>query len=216
MFKKELINKESKLPKFNLQLFNDAGTHTADDADKKDEGIGDEDKKDEGLKDEEKTFTQEELNQKIKERLAREKANFEKEFQTKLALEKKEAERLAKLSEDDREKEILRIAKEEFETERLSFQREKIELQITKELAEKGLPISFAKLLVTDDADTSLENIKTFEKDWQAALEKAVLEKLKSTSPESGGAAITDTGLGKRLADARKESEVTIKENPYF
>lgn len=216
MFKKELINKESKLPKFNLQLFNDAGTHTADDADKEDEGIDDKDKKYEDTKDEDKTFTQEELNQKIKDRLAREKAKFEEEYKNKLALEKKEAERLAKLGEDEREKEILRIAKEEFETERLTFLREKLELQVTKELAEKGLPITFASLLVTDDADTSLENIKAFEKKWQEALEKAVVEKLKGTSPKVGGDATTSTGLGKRLADIRKESEATVKENPYF
>lgn len=200
--------------KINLQLFGDeGGTPPANEGE---EGNGEKGTGEEGAG-EEKSFTQEELNQKIKERLAREKVKFEEEYKTKLALEKKEAERLAKLGEDEREKEILRTAKEEFETERLTFQREKLELQVTKELAEKGLPITFANLLVTDDADTSLENIKSFEKDWQDALERAVTEKLKGTSPKAGGTIDSEgSGLGKRLAEQRQRSQEVIENNPYF
>lgn len=196
--------------KIDLQMFNDEGADETEDTTETAEETPP------TTEEEEKTFDQEAVNAIVVERLAREKAKFEKEFKAKLEIEKKEAERLAKLSEADREKAIMETAKAEFEAERLSFQREKLELQITKELAEKGLPVSFAKLLVTGDADTSLENIKVFEKDWQVALEKAVTEKLKGTSPTAGATATTESGLGKRLAAIRKESEGSIKENPYF
>lgn len=194
--------------KINLQMFNDEGTEETPPTDKKIEGEENKDIK---------SFNQDDVNEILTKRLAKERVKFEEEFKNKLALEKKESERLAKLSEDDREKEVLRVAKEEFDTERRTFLKEKLELQVTKELAEKGLPISFAKLLVTDAADTSLENIKSFEKDWQTALEKAVVEKLKGTNPKTGGGSLTsESGLGKRLAEQKKLSEPEIKENPYF
>ena len=206
------MKNKTALPKFNLQLFAEEGTEETPPADEQTEGT------EQTTEDqEEKIFKQEDVNEIVKKRLTKERAKFEEDFKTKLALEKKEAERLAKLSEDDREKEVLRLAKEELENERLTFQREKLELQVTKELAEKGLPITFAKLLVTKDADTSLENIKLFEKDWQEALEKAVVEKLKGTSPRAGEAVETKSyGLGKRLAEQRNNSSKDKKENPYF
>lgn len=205
--------------KMDLQLFADEEpeeTPPTDDKDDKPEGT--EDIKDGKAEDKDnKTFNQDDVNDIVSKRLAKERAKFEKDFKDKLALEKKEAERLAKLSKDEREIEELRIEKEKFNKERLTFEKEKIELQVTKELAKKGLPITFANLLVTDDADTSLENIKSFEKDWQEALEKAVVEKLKGTSPKTGGTVNGETsGLGKRLAEQRQKSQEIVKDNPYF
>lgn len=157
----------------------------------------------------EKKFTQSELDTIIKDRLER--------AAKKAEAEKKQAEELAKLGESDRAAKLLEIKEKEFEDERNAFMLEKMELEVTKQMAEKGLPISFAKLLVTSEADSSMENINKFEKDWQAALEKAVTEKLKGTSPREGGTNPSGgSGLGKRLAKQRSESEVTVKENPYF
>ena len=180
------IDKLGNKIKLNLQHFADGAT----DQDEKPEDTLPTDEKPE---DETKTFNQEDVNDIVAKRLAREKAKFESEYKAKLENEKKEAERLAKLSEAEREKAITDKAKAEFEAERNAFQLEKIELQVTKELAEKGLPISFAKLLVTDNADTSLENIKTFEKNWQDALSKAVDEKIKGTAPKGGSVTLGTT-----------------------
>ena len=202
--------------KFDLQMFNDGAAD--DGAEDKSEDTPPEDIADEDKAEDKDTFTQDDVDGIIAKRLAREKLKFEKEFNTKLAKEKLEAERLAKLTGDERKEEELRIAREEFELERSTFQQEKLELQITKELAEKGLPVKFAPLLVAQDAEESLANIKSFEKDWQEALEKAVTEKLKGTSPGSGTSTnVAGGGFGKRLADQRKESEsATAKDNPYF
>lgn len=159
--------------KLNLQLF----------AEETEETLPTDEKK-EVETEETKTFTQDDINDIVSKRLERERVKFEKDYKEKLATETAEAEKLAKLSEAERAKAIFEKQQSEFETERAKFQMEKIELQVTKELAEKGLPITFASLLVTKDADTSLENINKFEKDWQEALDKAVNEKLKTTSPK--------------------------------
>lgn len=164
---------------------------------------------------EDKTFNQDDVNDIVAKRLAREKVKFEEEYKAKLETEKQEAEKLAKLSEAERQKAILDKQQQEFETERAEFQREKIELEVTKQMASKNLPIEFAPLLVTEDADSSFENIKSFEKNWQEALEKAVNEKLKGNTPKAGGSNAEQTGIGARLAESRKTQQ-TIKENPYF
>lgn len=186
------INKFEDKLQLNLQFFSDDPEGTPGNP-------GETPSADDKTEGETKTFNQEDVNDIVAKRLAREKVKYEEEFKAKLASEKKEAERLAKLSEAEREKAITDKAKAEFEAERSAFQLEKIELEVTKQLAEKNLPISFAKMLVTDDADTSLKNIKKFEKDWQDALSKAVDEKVKGTSPRGGS-----TTVGNTTADIMK------------
>ena len=70
---------------------------------------GAEDKQQGEEKPAEKKFTQAELDDIISKRLAKERAKFEEQLKNKVS----EAERLAKLSEDERQKEEIRIAQEE-------------------------------------------------------------------------------------------------------
>jgi len=129
----------------------------------------------------EKTFTQEELDKIIEKRLARalKKANEEKQ----------EAEKLAKMSAEERAKAEFEKEKQKFEDERKQYQREKMELEVIKQMSSKGLPTEFATYLIADDAETALNNIKTFEAEWQKAIEKAVNEKLKGSTPKTGNTA---------------------------
>jgi hypothetical protein len=122
---------------------------------------------------EEKLFTQDDIEKIISKRLDRERKKAEEE--------KAEAERLAKLSESQRQKELLEKEKAKLEEERKVIQKQKLEMQITKELATKSLPVEFSSYLIGEDAESSLENIKVFETKWTNALEKAVQERLKST-----------------------------------
>ena len=132
--------------------------------------------------------------------------------------EKKQADELAKLSGAEKAKMELKIQSEAFEMERQKFQLEKTELEVTKQLAEKGLPVNFAKMLIADTADASFTNINEFEKEWQKALEAAIKDKLKGSSPQGGGM-ITKKGkseIGSRLAEKRRQSTIAQKDNPYF
>lgn len=96
---------------------------------------------------------------------------------------KTEADRLAKLSATEREAE----EKKAFQTEREQFNREKLETETAKQLALKGLPTDFAKQLTGKDATETLANIAAFEKQYNAALEKGVNDRLKGSSPKAGG-----------------------------
>lgn len=127
------------------------------------------------------TITQEELDNLITKRLDRERKKAE--------TEKLEAEKLAKMSAEEKAKFELDKQKNEFEKERLKFQNERMELEITKQLSIEDLPIDFAKYLMSDSAETAMSNIKEFKTVWQNALETEVNKRLKGTTPKSGGSA---------------------------
>ncbi|KEH95742.1 hypothetical protein Z962_07915 [Clostridium botulinum C/D str. BKT12695] len=119
----------------------------------------------------EKTFTQEELEKIISKRLERERKKADEE--------KAEAEKLAKMSAEERAKAEFEKEKQKFEDERKSFQKQQLELQVIKELTNKNLPTDFSKYLIGEDAETCMENIKTFETEFLNAVEKQVQERLK-------------------------------------
>jgi hypothetical protein len=78
------------------------------------------------------------------------------------------------------------------------MQKEKMEIQIGKELEHKGIPSHLAKFIIADDAETANENVKTLESAWKKALDEAVSKKLASPTPKSGGSAVTEEQALKR------------------
>ena len=133
----------------------------------------------------EKTFTQAELDAIIEKRLAKERAKFEERLTAKVS----EAEKLAKLSEEERAKAEIDIAKgelsamkAEFDKMKADFDREQLLSQVTKELDDRKLPISMAQALLGADAETTKANIDRFEGDWKASLENAIKAEIKNSS----------------------------------
>ena len=121
-----------------------------------------------------KLFTQEDVDKMITKRLAKERQKQEKAL--------KEAERLSKMSEEERIKAELEADRAALEEERNAYLKEKMLTACEKELVKESLPVEFAKLLVTDDADSTSSNIKAFKDKWNNALEQAVNERLKANA----------------------------------
>ena len=133
----------------------------------------------------EPTFTQEQVDEIINKRLARERAKFDEQLKTKVS----EAERLAKLTEEERRHEELKIQQEQFEQQRKEFEDMKREFERTqllnetqRQLNEKNLPIDVAEMLLGADADSTKANIDKFEAKWLESLQKAVEDKLNNSS----------------------------------
>jgi hypothetical protein len=116
-------------------------------------------------------------------RTAREK--WEAEFTEKIQKERTEAEKLAKMTEAERLQVEFDKQKQAFEDERKSFLREKLELQTVKTLQSEELPAEFSGFVMSDSAEQISENIKLFKEQWQKAIEKAVDERLKGSTPKS-------------------------------
>lgn len=135
-----------------------------------------------------KTYTEDELkaqiqaetDRKVTKALETAKAKWLEEEQAKV----KQAEELAKLSEKERAAKELEIQRNEFEAEKSKFQRERLTLQTEKDLINKNLPPEFAELLVSENAEKTLERINMFEASWQAAIEKAIDDKVKGRTPK--------------------------------
>lgn len=130
---------------------------------------------------EEKTFTQEDINKIIAKTIAKERKRAEEE--------KTEAEKLAKMTAEEKAKHEFEKAKAEFEKEKQAYLREKLEMQVSKELIENNLPAEFSKYLTGEDAESSKENIDEFKELFNNALEKLVNERLKGQTPSAGGKA---------------------------
>lgn len=133
----------------------------------------------------EKTFTQADVDKIVGDRLARLKAKHEEELKAKVS----EAEKLAKMTEEERAKAEIDIAKAELKAMREEFDRVKAEFegqqmlaQVTKELNDRGLPISMAKSLIGVNAEATKDNIDRFENDWKASLEQSIKAEIKSSS----------------------------------
>ncbi|KEI89324.1 hypothetical protein N493_07385 [Clostridium botulinum B2 433] len=122
------------------------------------------------------SMTQQEFDKIIQKRLDREKKKAE--------AEKIEAEKLAKMSAEEKAKHEFEKEKSKFEEERKKYQLDKMELELIKQLDSKKLPVEFSKYLLSEDAETCLKNINEFEKVWQQAIQNAVNEKLKGTTPK--------------------------------
>ena len=137
-----------------------------------------------------KTFTQDELNKIVAERIAKEKKKLEaerlkqQEMQEKLIEE--ESEKLAKMTEAEkikakaeRERKRFEDKVAKFEAEMKAFEQEKIKMKL---LSEKGLPVELCQFIQSNTADEIMENVEVFEKCWSEAIEKSVNARLRTSS----------------------------------
>lgn len=142
-----------------------------------------------------KTFTQEEVEAM--------KAEWEKTTSEKHATEiekakqaaTKEAERVAKLSADEKKAEELKNLQDKV----ADLEREKV-LSALKEdaravLEEQKLPSSFLNFVLGEDIDKTKENITTLKKVFDESVQATVEERLKGKTPESGGTGSQDNDI---------------------
>lgn len=138
------------------------------------------------------TFTQEELDKKlqseadkrVQEALKTAKSKWEKEWTGKLEEAKTEAERLAKLSADEKKAEEDRLRAEELAKKDRELTARELQLEAVDELNKRKLPVGFAKILLGETAEDTLEKIKLFETAFREAVQAEVDSKLKGRTPE--------------------------------
>ena len=128
-----------------------------------------------------KTFTQDEVNEMISKRLQRER----KDIEAKIEAERKQAEELAKLSEQEKASKLLELKEKELNDKIRAFENERLLNETSKQLASKNLPIDFAEMLKGNDAEKTFENIQLFEAKFNEAVEKVVTERLRGNVPKT-------------------------------
>ena len=128
---------------------------------------------------EQKLFSQEEVNEIVKKRVAKEKQKQQEA--AKLAAmsekEKEEYEYNTKLAE-------LTSREEELNKREAEFSKRALLSETEKQLMTLQVPVEFANLLVAENAEDTKANIDSFKKQWDEAISKAVDAKIKSSVKE--------------------------------
>ena len=174
------------------------------------EGLGE----DQGTqKEENKTYTQEELDALLQAETDRRVSQALKKAERKNAEKVKEAEKLAKLSEqerfqyelDQREKAIAEKEKQ------MALMENKAEA--SKALNERGISIALADFVVTDDAETMMDNIKLLEAEFKKSVKAEVERRLMGNSPKKN---LESQGMTKEDFQklSMKEQSDLLEENP--
>ena len=141
-----------------------------------------------------KTFTQDEVNSIISERLSKAKESNERmvaEAVAKAIEEERERQRTASLEGEDKLKatydaqikkqnEVLSKQQKELEQARLEIAKTKAEAQ----LAGLGLPVDFAVNLIGADDEATAKNIQTFSTAFNDAVAKAVNDNVARGTPK--------------------------------
>lgn len=168
-------------------------------------------------KDEVAKLIQSEADRRVAEAVKTTRTKLEKEYAKKLESEKDEAARMAKLSEEERAREEFAKEKEALEAEKSALQRERLEMEIAKQLTGEGLKAEFASFLMGKDADESKKNIDSFKKLWNESLEEAINDKLGGKPPVAGGSKnyVDDNPFSKEHFNLTKQAEL-LKENPQL
>ena len=137
------------------------------------------------------TLTEEELNQKLQsesdkrvsEALKTSKAKWEQDYEQRVKKERDEAERLARMNEEDRKKEEDKKREEQLSLREHALHRKEMENEAMRILSQKDLPVTFAPQLLGETAEDTQSRISEFQKAWNSELDKRVAEKLKGKIP---------------------------------
>lgn len=130
---------------------------------------------------ESKTFSQEEVDRMISERLSRQQKKFE--------AEKEEAEKLAKMNAEQKAKYEAKKREDELTARETAVMKRELKATAYDILAEKNLPRQLAEILDYSNADACNASIDAVAKAFNEAVTSAVDERLKSNSTPaySGG-----------------------------
>lgn len=141
----------------------------------------------------EKTFTQDELNDVVSNRLKAEKEKTEKATQAAIAeavrKATEEAERKAKLSSEEREKEEAAKRQHEFEKKELEVTIRERRIEAKSLMQEKNIPLELVDFIVDPDEKKTKENVETLEQAFNKAVEKAVSDKVAGKAPKDPASA---------------------------
>lgn len=127
----------------------------------------------------EELYTKEQLEEIVAKNVDRAVAKAYKKAEE----EKKEAERLAKLSAEDRAKEELKLREDSLSQKEAELNLRELKAQAREELQTVGLSKDLSELLDYKDAETVKSSIELLKKAVEEEAERKVVETLKGRAP---------------------------------
>lgn len=165
-----------------------------------------------------KTFTQEQLNEIVEQRIARERSKHAEQMDQKIK-ELKEELKINQLPEDERELAKLKQEQAKLAEERKLFEHQKKELSLINKCNELSVPNSIGKALAkAHSEEEALLKLEIIKKDIETQVQLEVLERLKRNGTGvrgANGGEQQKESLAEKLAMKRVENS-KVKDNPYF
>lgn len=191
--------KKHLFPHSGLQLFADGGDGSGDGGDPgKEDGSEDaEEDDDKDAEDEDQLSfdellkqkgNQEEFDRRVRAAVSTAIIKEQKRWKSMTDDKLSEAEKLAKMTKEEKDEYLRRKEREEFEAEKADFEKEKLLVEVSKELQAQRLPTAFAKALVSiSDAERIKDAISEIKETWDAEIAEAVKAKARQSTPPEGG-----------------------------
>lgn len=132
-----------------------------------------------------KTYTEDEFRAEV-DKLTKQ---HQEELAAKLEAAKQEAEKLAKMSQDEKNQFELEKRLKELEDREKALAMRELRTETAKLVAKEGLPDEVVDLILADDQENTKKNFERFKTVFDGAVQAAVEERLKGKSPTTG----TDT-----------------------
>ena len=113
-----------------------------------------------------------------------------------------EAEKLARMTKEEKAQYLTQKHEKELANREAQITRRELMAEAKNSMTEKGLPLSLADVLNYTDADACNKSIAAVEKAFNAAVQAAVEEKLKGSTPPKG--AVGDDALEQQIYNLMK------------
>ncbi|MFD3260847.1 DUF4355 domain-containing protein [Paenibacillus lentus] len=177
--------KNRDLLPLNLQLFaadegNEAGGTDAD--------AGAEPGKDDAA---ETAITPEQLAAAREEARNEARAEYEKELASKLEESRTEAEKLAKMTAEEKAKFEFDKRLAQLEEKEKALASRELQAEAVKTLADKGLPSKVLDFVIADNAENTSKRIESFKTVFDEAVQAAVEQRLQGKTPHAGSGSRT-------------------------
>lgn len=163
----------------------------------------------------EKTLTQSQFDEAMIKRLNRERAKWEKEFTQKLEVEKQESEKIAKLNAEEKARYEFEKKVKGIEAREKELAKKELTIEVGTQLKELGISTKATRFVIGEDAETTHENIKEFEKLVEEIKEDLKRELLKGKTPKSSssnGQSVTKEQFKKMNMLQRQELYLSNKD----
>ena len=158
-------------------------------------------------KEELEALLQSEADRRVTGALKTAQEKWEADYKAKLEAEKAEAEKLAKMTAQEKEKHLLEKQKLDIASKEREIALREMKLTKIDIFAEKKLPIKLVDYVQGETAEEVKVNIDTFEKEWRAAIDEAVNERLKGKSPFNvSNKGKIELGIAKQLIEFNKNT----------
>lgn len=155
-----------------------------------------------------KTFTQEEVNKMLQEEADRRVSAALKKQEHKFLSQMQEAEKLRAMNEEQKVQYQLEQREKQIANKEKEFALLQNKYEAQSIMSEKNIPLAFVDFIVAEDAETMMNNISLFEREFRAAVRMEVDKRIASPTPKAGiGAAkgITREEFSKMNIQQRSE-----------